>query len=156
MASYNKITLIGNVGNDPIFRTTPNGNKLAEFSIAYNENRGGANKQADEKPTWFRATVWGDRADTIKTYVTKGTPIMVEGKLSVSNYIGQDGVPRQGLEIRVSEFVFLGGKGDTSPGMENGGNNAAYPARQSENAPEPMAGAPNSYTSNQADDDLPF
>jgi single-strand DNA-binding protein len=156
MASYNKITLIGNVGNDPVFKTTPNGNKLAEFSIAYNENRGGANR-ADEKPTWFRATVWGDRADTIKTYVTKGTPIMVEGKLSVSNYIGQDGVPRQGLEIRVSEFVFLGGKGDGNMGSENGGGNTQYPSRQGENSPEPMSGAPNSYTNNnEADDDLPF
>jgi single-strand DNA-binding protein len=152
MASYNKLTLIGNVGNDPVFKVTPNGNKLAEFSIAYSENRGGANKGPEEKPIWFKATVWGDRADTIKNYVTKGMSIMVEGRLSVNPYIGQDGVPRQSLEIRVSEFVFLGTKAD---GTGNGPEQTNY-TRTNEPSVSNMASPTGSFAGNADEDELPF
>ncbi len=177
MASYNKITLVGNVGSDPQLKVFEQ-SKVAEFSVAVNESYNDRNGQRVEKTDWFRIGVWGQRADVIMNYVKRGAQIMIEGKLTVRTW--QDaasGKERFGLDVRASDFVLLGGPNSDgrsqlpppgAPSSAFNSNVASSPStystapqsHQSAVAHDPLAGN-SQYSSgggsNQQDnDDLPF
>lgn len=157
MASYNKITLVGNVGADPqlkVFEQT----KVAEFSIAVNESYTDRNGQKVDKTDWFRIGVWGQRADVIMNYVKRGSQIMIEGRLSVRTW--QDtttGKDRYSLDVRASDFVLLGGPSE-------GGRSQLPPPGAPAGAynPGPMpasvytTASSSTDTASTPDDDLPF
>jgi single-strand DNA-binding protein len=159
MASYCKITLVGNVGGDPITKNFDGGKKLAEFSIAVNDR---VNK--DEKPTWYRVSVWNNRADTILSYVKKGDTILVEGRLNVRNYLDNDGRERYSLEVTADDFLLLGRR---DPGGAGSGTGQSYPTTQVTNPIDmPMEAAAQAPATTNPDylkptepsdvDDLPF
>lgn len=144
MASYCKITLIGNVGKDPELRIVSDGKKVASFSLAINDP---LNKQ--QPPTWYKISVWGNRADTIMNYVRQGNNLFVEGRLDLREYTDQTGVKRTSAEVTANDFQFLGGKEQSNPAPTQSNDNAeksgsAYPAP-----------VPDNYNKND-DDDLPF
>ena len=157
MASYNKITLVGNVGRDPELRQTPN-SKVVDFSIAINEPARG---NQPEKTEWYRVSFWDRRAETIAQYVRKGTQIMVEGRLSVRTYMDPNTQrERYSLEVQGTDFVLLGSR----QGGEEGGGGYAAPQQQARPvgaipqaapAPAPMAPPP-TFTKEGPEDDLPF
>jgi single-strand DNA-binding protein len=167
MASYNKITIVGNLGSDPqltVFEQT----KVAAFSVAVNESYNDKNGQKVDRTEWFRVGVWGQRAETIMQYLKRGSQIMVEGKLSVrtwqDNTTGKD---RFSLEIRASEFVFLGGANPNSqlppPGAPptaygNSQNNpqSSYPTSPRQTQQDPLANNSQFASGSQDNDDLPF
>ena len=73
---YQKLIIIGNLGRDPEMRYTPDGKAVTTFSVAtsrkYNEK---------EETTWFRVSVWGKQAESCNQYLTKGSKVLVEGRL---------------------------------------------------------------------------
>jgi single-strand DNA-binding protein len=159
MASYNKITLVGNVGRDPELRQTPN-SKVVDFSIAINEPARG---NQPEKTEWYRVSFWDRRAETIAQYVRKGTQIMVEGRLSVRTYMDPNTQrERYSLEVQGTDFVLLGSR---NPGEEGASGNYAAAAPQQARpvstmpqaapAPAPMSPPP-VFTKEGQEDDLPF
>jgi single-strand DNA-binding protein len=150
MASYNKITLIGNVGRDPEVRNVGGDKKVADFSIAVNDAFTDKSGQRQEKTEWFRVSFWNQRADVIEKYVKKGTQIFVEGKLSVRSYTDKDGKERYSLDVLGSDFTLLGGRneGDNAGGYNSNQNSGSYSTSQS---PRDI---PSSLQS--GDDDLPF
>lgn len=108
----NKVTLIGNLGQDPEVKELNGGNKLVKFSIATNETY---RNKAGEKVTdtqWHNLTAWGKTAEIVGKYLKKGSEVAVEGKLLNRNYTDKDGVKRYVTEIQVNELVMLGGKKD--------------------------------------------
>lgn len=168
MASYNKIILVGNVGRDPEMRQTPT-SKVVDFSVAVNEPARG---QQPEKTEWYRVTFWDRRAETIAQYVRKGSPIMVEGRLSVRTYLDSSQRERYSLEVSGTDFVLLGsreqGEGQAT---HHGGHAAPAPAAPvytppaaaaaapvSAPAPVPAAaaGSPPSFDQPAGEDALPF
>lgn len=155
MASYNKITLVGNVGRDPELKQVAN-NKVVEFSIAINEPARG---QQPEKTEWYRVTFWDRRAETIAQYVRKGTQILVEGRLAVRSYQDNTGKDRYSLEVTGTDFVLLGSKADN---QEGGGAPGSYQQAAPENSfqrsaapPAPPAPKPPVAAATE-EDDLPF
>jgi single-strand DNA-binding protein len=147
MASYNKITLVGNVGRDPELKVVGN-SKVVDFSIAINEPARGQNP---EKTEWYRVSFWDKKAEIIAQYVKKGTQILVEGRLSVRTYLDNTQKERYSLEVSGLDFVLLGSK---MTGEEN-----------SESASMQRSKTPVSETSSTAspvkmdpagEDDLPF
>lgn len=104
----NRVQLIGHVGQDPEIKNLENG-KLANLSIATNENYTNAKGERVEQTEWHRITAWGNTADIVEKFVSKGKEIAIEGKLSHRSYEDKDGVKRYVTEIVVNEILLLGG-----------------------------------------------
>ena len=159
--SLNKVTLIGNLGNDPEVRSTTGGNRVATFSLATSRTWNDASGSKQEKTEWHRCVVWNTKgssqADIIEKYVKKGDKLYVEGRIEYRQWQDKDGQTRYSTEINVREFIMLsGGRGAPDFDSEGGGaRRSAAPAK----AKAPAGGDdfedfPNALQ--DEDDDLPF
>jgi single-strand DNA-binding protein len=106
----NKVQLIGNLGNDPEIITLENGQKLAKFSLATNENYKDANGDKQTKTDWHNLIAWGKTADIVEKYITKGKEIAIEGKLTNRSYETKEGEKRYVTEVVINEILMLGSK----------------------------------------------
>lgn len=103
MASLNKVTLIGNVGKDPEIRYTQAGDPIMSFSLATTETWDGKQGK-QEKTEWHRVDVFGALAKALKSYITKGKKLYVEGKLVYDEWEDKQGNKRTMAKIRVAGF----------------------------------------------------
>jgi single-strand DNA-binding protein len=163
--SLNKVTLIGNLGNDPEVRSTTGGNRVATFSLATSRSWNDASGSKQEKTEWHRCVVWNTKssqlADIVERYVKKGDKLYVEGRIEYRQWQDKDGQTRYSTEINVRELIMLGGgKGGSSPEFD--GAESAAPRRAAAGASKAKAPAggedfedfPNALS--DEDDDLPF
>jgi single-strand DNA-binding protein len=120
--SLNKVTLIGNVGQDPEIRSTQNGGKVANFSIATSRTWNGASGDRQEKTEWHRCIAWNmgakgmGLADIVEKYVKKGDKIYVEGRIEYRQWQDKDNQTRYATEINVREILLLGAGGGRGGG----------------------------------------
>jgi single-strand DNA-binding protein len=162
--SLNKVQLIGNVGKDPDVRTTSNGGKVAEFSLATSRSwndTNGAGRQ--EKTEWHRCVAWNARgggqslADIVERYVKKGDRLYVEGSVEYRQWQDQNNQTRYSTDIRVRELIMLSPRGDGGGEFE-GSRARATPAKAAAGAStvadEDFEDFPKALE--DADDDLPF
>ena len=133
--SVNKVILIGNLGQDPESRFTPQGTAVTSFSIATNESRKGQNGDIKEHTEWLRIEMFGKRAETANEYMRKGNTVYIEGRLKTDEWEDKEtGQKRRATKIQCDNFTMLGRRGDN---QSQGGEQQSAPA------------------SNE-DDDLPF
>lgn len=145
--SFNKITIIGNLGRDPELRYTPQGNAVCNFSVATNEKKKDKAGDMQDVTTWFRITLWGKQAETASKYLTKGSPIYVEGRLRVEEWTDRDGGQRYTLEVQATDMQFISG-GRSDEGYDNNSpNDSNFEDRPSNNF---------STQNSPSDDDIPF
>ncbi|MCP3945013.1 MAG: single-stranded DNA-binding protein [Desulfobacteraceae bacterium] len=112
MASINKVTLIGNLGQKPELRYTQQGLAVINFSIATSKSWiDKTTGQKQEKTEWHRICSFGKPAETLEKYLSKGSQIYIEGYLQTRNW-EKDGQTHYTTEIIVSTFQFLGRKQD--------------------------------------------
>jgi single-strand DNA-binding protein len=97
--SLNKIMLIGNLGQDPEIRTTSNGSRVANFSLATSRRWTGQDGQQQEKTEWHRIVAWTALADIAEQYLKKGDRVYVEGEIQYRSYEDKDGNTRYITEI---------------------------------------------------------
>ncbi len=112
MASYNNVTLVGNLTRDVDTKTLDNGTLVGEFGLAINDSY--INKTTGEKvdtPVFVDVTVWAKAAENCAKYIGKGSSVLVDGKLKLDMW-ETDGEKRQKLRIVATNVQFLGGKGD--------------------------------------------
>jgi len=154
----NKVILVGNVGNDPEFRVMPNGNGVANVSLATSETWKDKNTgDQQEKTEWHRVIFFNRLAEIVEQYVKKGGKLYIEGRLQTRSW-EQDGVKRYTTEIVASEMQMLdsrgggGNMGDNAFGQGQGQGSSA-PAAKSSTAASPQA-APANF--DNFDDDIPF
>lgn len=104
--SINKVILLGNVGGDPVIRSTQDGKKIATFSLATSEKWKDKNSsEAREKTEWHRVVVFSDGlVGIIEKYIKKGTKLFVEGSLQTRKWTGNDGVEKYTTEIVLQGF----------------------------------------------------
>jgi single-strand DNA-binding protein len=163
--SLNKVTLIGNLGNDPEVRSTTGGNRVATFSLATSRTWNDASGSKQEKTEWHRCVVWNTKgsqlADIVEKYVKKGDKLFVEGRIEYRQWQDKEGQARYSTEINVRELIMLGGGRGGSGGDFEGGENprrASAPAAAKAKAPaaggEDFEDFPNALA--DGDDDLPF
>lgn len=143
--SFNKITLVGNLGRDPELRYTPQGTPVCSFSLATNERRKDKTGEMQDQTTWFRVTLWGRQAETASQYLAKGRPVYIEGRLRVEEWTDRDGKPRHTLEVNATDMQFIGGGRSEEQAAERASGSSA----PSEQASEPQHDF-------AADDDVPF
>jgi len=104
----NRVTLIGNLGNDPELRYTADGVAMATTSLAVNGFRRSPDGEREESVEWFRLVFFDRQAETISTYGAKGKPLFVEGRLQTRPYADRNGVIRTAIEVIISQFLLLG------------------------------------------------
>tara|TARA_B100000768_G_scaffold181767_2_gene206316 strand:- start:17191 stop:17586 length:396 start_codon:yes stop_codon:yes gene_type:complete len=106
MASLNKILLIGNLGKDPEFKEFPNGDKIANFSLATSDKwTDKVSQEKKELTQWHRVVVKNKNiVRTIENYVKKGSAVVVEGKLTYRKFTTSDGLEKMSTEIIVGPF----------------------------------------------------
>jgi len=142
MAGINKVILVGNLGNDPEVRYTPDGTAVANFSIAtsdeWTDKDTGEKKQRTE---WHRIVAWRRLGEICGEYLSKGRQVYVEGKLQTRSW-EKDGVTRYTTEIIASDVQFLGTR------------DSADTYRPSEPAETPEFSKPS--LPDKQDDDIPF
>ena len=155
----NKVILVGNAGNDPEFRVMPNGNGVANVSLATSETWKDKNTgDQQEKTEWHRVIFFNRLAEIVEQYIKKGSKLYIEGRLQTRSW-EQDGVKRYTTEIVASEMQMLdsrggGNAGDNSFGQGQGqGGGSAPAARSSSTSAAPQA-APANF--DNFDDDIPF
>ena len=108
----NHVVLIGRLTRDPEFKQI-NQTSLVNFSIANNRTYV-VNNEKKEEVSFFECSVWGKLADVVKQYATKGTQIMVQGRLEQDTWDSPEGKKMSKVRIRVENFQFLGGKSSSS------------------------------------------
>lgn len=158
--SVNKVILIGNVGRDPEIRSTQDGTRIANLSIATSESWRDRNSgERRERTEWHRVVVFNDRlVDVIEKYVKKGAKLYIEGALQTRKWTDNSGQERYTTEIVLQKFrgemTMLDGRG------ESGGASGAH---------EPDYGEPGGYSggggssggrspapAHDFDDEIPF
>lgn len=106
----NKVTLIGNLGNNPEIKTFENNKKMARMSIATNEIY--KNKKGEKiiETTWHNVIVWGGLVSVSEQFLKKGTEVCVEGKLVNRNWTDKEGVKHYATEIHAHDLLLLGNR----------------------------------------------
>jgi len=101
----NRVQLIGNLGGDPKFYEFPSGTKLARISVATSEFSKHNDKVVKETQ-WHNVVAWGNLADMVKTKISKGYEVVVDGSLKQNSYTDRDGVERQSYEVVADRILF--------------------------------------------------
>lgn len=104
----NKVQLIGNLGKDPELKNLPNGQALLRLNLATNERYKGADGEWKDNTQWHPVVVWGKQAEKLAAQVTKGSGLVVEGRLVQRTYESKDGERRYSTEVVVNEYQLLG------------------------------------------------
>jgi len=107
MVSVNRITIIGNLGNEPEMRFTPSGRPVTSFRVATNWRYTTPEGERKEETEWFSVVAWGRLAEQCNQFLTKGRLVYVEGRLRLRTWDGQDGQRRARNEIVADRVKFL-------------------------------------------------
>lgn len=170
--SVNKVILIGNLGRDPEIRSTQNGGKVANLSIATSESWRDRNSgERRERTEWHRVVVFSEGLiKVIESYLRKGSKVYVEGSLQTRKWTDQQGQERYSTEVVLQNFggtlTMLDGRNEGGSGSYGGGGDFGGASAVEEPAfGNPMSGGPGGGSSggfgsgsagSALDDDIPF
>lgn len=132
MGGHNKITIVGNLGRDAEFGATKGGTNVLRLNVAVStrQKRGG---EWGEVTDWFSVSVFGTRAEALNRLgLSKGTKVLVTGRVSARAYMGKDGEPKASLDVMADDLELLGGgRGGQARGDDGG---RSYGASQTQTA----------------------
>ena len=147
----NKVILVGNLGKDPEVRYSPNGNAVANITLATSEQWKDRNSgEQQEKTEWHRIVFFNRLAEIVGEYLKKGSQVYIEGKLQTRKWQGQDGQDRYTTEVVANEMQMLGGRQGGGGGDQWSSSKPASGGQQS--SPAPAGGG----DTGDFDDDVPF
>jgi single-strand DNA-binding protein len=109
--SFNQVILMGNLTRDPELRQTPNGQSVCSFSLALNRSYKGGDGEWQEVTDYVDIVAWGPLGERVAQYVTKGRPVLVNGRLQSRSW-EQEGQKRSKVEVNAQDVTFLGGRGE--------------------------------------------
>lgn len=107
--NLNKVFILGRLTVDPQLRSTASGQQVASFGVATNRVWNDKNGQKQEAVEFHNVVVWGRQAEVASKYLTKGSLVLIEGRLQTREWEGKDGQKRRTTEI-ISERLQLGPK----------------------------------------------
>lgn len=125
MASLNKVFLLGNLTREPDFRGLPSGQSVCTLGLAVNRRFVNSNGQEQEEPCFVDVSVWGKTAQNCRQYLSKGSQVMVEGRLKFDSWEDRNGGGRRSRLIVVAENIQFMNRRSREDGN---GDNAGYPA----------------------------
>lgn len=152
MASYNRVILMGNLTRDVELRYTPAGTPVTEVGLAVNDRRKNQNGEWVDETTFVDVTFWGRTAEVAGEYLSKGSPVFIEGRLKLDTW-EKEGQKNYKLRVVCDRMQMLGARGEGSGGSR--------PAPRNDYVEEPGAArepahAPESRPPAVSNDDIPF
>lgn len=147
------VCVTGNLTRDPELRHLNSGTAVCKLRVAVNTRRKDGNEWVD-KPNYFDVTVWGAQGENCATYLSKGRPVAIQGRLEWREWEAKEGGKRQAVEIVADAVQFLGSR-DGSGGQGNGGGNGFTAKSDVPADTSDFEGQPASVGASD-DDDIPF
>jgi single-strand DNA-binding protein len=151
--NINRVILTGNLTRDPELRSLPSGTSVCELRVAVNSSRKDESGNWVDKPNYFNVKVWGAQGENCSTYLSKGRPVAIDGRLDWREWESKEGEKRQAVEIVADRVQFLGSR--DGAGEQGSGNRF--------NAPSDVPADTSDFDSPQqpaavgaSDDDIPF
>ena len=156
--SVNKVILLGNLGRDPEVRYMPNGEAVANFSIATSESWKDKNGERVTRTEWHNITLYRRLAEVAGQYLKKGSQVYIEGRIQSRKYTGKDGIERTAYEIIGSEMKMVGARNDGGSAPMDHDFEPAAPQQANVPPPAPrkMEPKPVAPAVDDFDDDIPF
>jgi single-strand DNA-binding protein len=114
--NINRVIVTGNLTRDPELRSLPSGTSVCKLRVAVNSRRKDQSGEWVDKPNYFDVTVWGAQGENCATYLSKGRPVAVDGRLDWREWEAQDGSKRQSVEIIADSVQFLGSRDNSGTG----------------------------------------
>ena len=154
--SVNKVILVGNLGRDPEVRSTQDGLKIVNLSLATSESWRDKNSgERRERTEWHRVVIFNEKlGEVAEKFLKKGSKVYVEGALQTRKWTDQGGQERYSTEVVLQRFrgelTMLDGKGGGGPGGGGGGGDMG------EGFSEPASGGRSGGGGGDLDDDIPF
>ncbi|MBI6367402.1 single-stranded DNA-binding protein [Proteus mirabilis] len=149
----NKAVIIGNLGDDPTVRYSPNGTAFANFSVATSETWTDKNTgEKRERTDWHNIAIQGKLAEIAGQYLKKGSQVYIEGKMRTRKYQGNDGQDKYITEVIVDmkgTMQMLGGNGGNQAGSQQ-------PARQPQQSQQRQPAQQNEPPQDWDDQEIPF
>ena len=146
MASFNKVILVGNVTRDPELKYIASGTAVTEIGLAVNDRRKTASGEWVEETTFVDVTLWGRTAEIAGEYVTKGSPLLIEGRLKLDTW-EKEGKKNSKLRVVGERMQLLGSRG------AGGGGNGGGPARKPAGRPAGAARSGDEFSQESSYDD---
>jgi single-strand DNA-binding protein len=159
MASFNKVILMGNLTRDPELRVTPKGTAVCQLGLAVNSTYKDKEGNTKEEVTFVDIDVFGRQAEVIAKYMSKGRPILVEGRLKQDSWDDKKtGEKRNKMKVVLENFQFVGSRGEGGEGAASSGGSSG--AEETTTPPPPRAARPgNAAPAKSAgvdEEDVPF
>lgn len=155
MASYNRVVLMGNLTRDPEIRYLQSGTAVSDIGVAVNDKRKNASGEWVEEVTFVDVTLWGRTAEVASEYLSKGSPIFIDGRLKLDSWETQDGQKRSKLKVVAERMQLIGGRGQG--GSEGGGPRPAAKQDSQYSQAAPPDDFNDAPSSDQAPgDEIPF
>ena len=127
MASFNQVILLGNLTRDIELRHTPSNQTVANIGLAVNRTFQTKDGERREETTFVDCESWGRQAEVMAQYLSKGRPVLIQGRLKLDSWQDKDGGNRSKLKVVVENFQFVGGReGGSGGGGGGGGGGGSY------------------------------
>jgi len=152
--SINRCNISGNIGRDPELRQTQGGTQVLTFSLAVSDRkRNPQSGQWEDVTNWIPCVVFGNRAESLNKFLSKGMKCAIEGKLRQSSYTDKSGQNRSKIEVIVDEVEFMSGsKAQNQPQRQQPTNYT----NQQQNVPYSASQQPTGYQSDLSEEPIPF
>jgi single-strand DNA-binding protein len=148
--NINVVVLTGNLTRDPELRQTPSGMSVCSLRVACNTRRkDSASGEWVDKPNYFDVTVWGAQGENCATYLSKGRPVAIDGRLEWREWDDENGNKRQAVDIIADSVQFLGHR-------KEGENEAHFTPQSDVMANDDFQATPLGTAGGNPDDDIPF
>ena len=161
-SSMNRVFLMGNVTRDPELRYISNGSAVTEIGLAINDRRKSSTGEWVEETTFVDITLWGSTAEIAGEYVTKGAPLLIDGRLKLDMW-EKEGKKNSKLRVVGDRMHLIGSRGgNRSEGSQAGGRNQGNQNSNSQNEKDQSGGYDTgggfgaTSTAGGTEDDIPF
>jgi single-strand DNA-binding protein len=159
MASFNRVILVGNLTRDIEVRYLQSGMAVADIGLAVNDRRKNQAGEWVEEVTFVDITLWGRTAEVAGEYLSKGSPVLIEGRLKLDQW-EQDGQKRSKLKVIGERMQMLGGRGGGKGPSQNFDEGAPGDYGEPPPGPPPRASAPRNVPPTAPpppkEDEIPF
>lgn len=159
MANLNKVYLMGNLTRDPGLRYIPSGAAVTTFDMAVNRIYTTQSGEKKKDTCFIRVVVWGKMAEVCGEYLSKGSPVFVEGRLQSRTWVGQDGQKRGTIEVVANNIQFLRLKAQregVEPPVPETQFGTEPPLEEDKDQSAPQKGAKSAGDVNQKKEEAPF
>jgi len=129
VASFNRVILLGNLTRDPELRHIQSGTAVTDLGLAVNEKRKGPNGDWIEEVTFVDVTAWARNAEIASEYLTKGSPVLIEGRLKLDTW-EKDGQKHSKLKVVCDQLRLVGSRGSSGGSGGDRSQGGSRPAQR--------------------------